>query len=403
MSTRTAHPAMQSSRERITLLDVMRGFALLGIVVTNAVHAMAMWTIPDCTPTGGIGHTLDRLAEATVEALFAGRFYLLFALLFGYSFTLQIAAAERARVSANARLLRRCAALLFIGVLDVLLLWVGDVLALYALACLVLLALRGVRPWFAATLGAALYIGWSCWGLFPVGTGPLPMLSRVIEQPRIHDGYSGGFMDTFTTQVSLAPGFFLLVLFTHGVPSLGMFLIGMAAGKRRILTDAATLARWTRRALWAGLVLGLPVSASTFADAIGWWQAPDYWAWIQDLTNPIATGAYIAALVHITRFPAGRRVSEWLAGAGRIAATNYITQSLVLTVLYTGYGFALADEMPIRWVVVLALCTFAGQLLASRWWLNRHPYGPVEWVLRLATYRTVPPWRSSGSELVSRA
>ncbi|MGW4284007.1 DUF418 domain-containing protein, partial [Nocardia sp. NPDC004750] len=332
-------------------------------------------------------------SRATVEALFAGRFFLLFALLFGYSFTLQIAAAERAGVSVNARLLRRCLALLVVGLLDVLLLWVGDVLALYALAGLVLIALRGVRPWFAVTLGAVLYLGWSCWALLPADTGPLPMLSRVIEQPRIHDGYAGGFIDTFTTQVSLAPGVFLLVLFTHGVPSLGMFLVGMAAGKREILADTVVLERWTRLALWAGLGFGLPVSTVTFVETMKWCQAPAYWAGVQDLANPLLTVAYTAAIMLITRSSTGRWVSKWLAGAGRIAATNYIIQSLVLAVLYTGYGFALADEVPIRWVVVLALCTFAGQLVVSRWWLREHPYGPVEWVLRLATYRTVPPWR----------
>ncbi|ONM47300.1 DUF418 domain-containing protein [Nocardia donostiensis] len=395
MSTRTAGPTTKHAQQRIGLLDTLRGFALFGIVITNAVHVMALWTIPDGSSTDGVGHTLDRLTEATVEALFAGRFYLLFALLFGYSFTLQISAAERVGASVNTRLWRRCLALLLVGVLHLALLWVGDVLAPYALACMVLIVLRGLRPWSAAALGVILYFGWSCWTLLPSAAGPLALLSGVIEQPRIHDGYAGGFIDTFTTQVSLAPGFFLLVLFTNGVPSLGMFLLGMAAGKRGILADAESVSRWAGYALWTGLSVGLPISAVTFADTMGWWQAPMYWAGIQDLVNPLMTVAYLAAIVLLARCPAGRSASEWLGGAGRIAATNYITQSLVFMVIYTGYGFALADEIPIRWVVVLALCTFAGQVFVSRWWLRGHPYGPVEWILRMVTYWAVPPWRSS--------
>jgi len=394
MPTRTGTPTAEVPIQRIVMLDALRGFALFGIVVTNAVHAMAMWTLPDPSRPGGAGDTLDRAASAVVEALFAGRFYLLFALLFGYSFTVQIAAAQRVGASVRSRLLRRCAALFVVGMVDLFLLWVGDVLALYGLACLVLIALRGVRPRVAAALGALLCLGWSVWGLLPAGASPLASLSSVVEQPRIHDGYAGSLVDALGTQLTLAPGFFLLVLFTHGVPSLGMFLLGMAAGKRGMLTDTELLGRWAPRVLLAGLAVGIPVSAMTFAATMGWWQAPSQWSGIQQLANPLMTLAYLAAVVLVVRLSRGTGV-VWLAAGGRIAATNYIVQSVVSSVLYTGYGFALADQVPTRWVVVIALGTFTLQLLASSWWLRRYRYGPVEWVLRGITYWTIPSWRHS--------
>ena len=109
-----------------------------------------------------------------MEALFSGRFYLLFAFLFGYSFTLQIAAAQRAGVSANPRLLRRCAALLVIGLAHVFLLWIGDILTLYAFLCQFLILLRWLRP---RAYGAQLAL--SHWWLRGRAYGPVEWLSLI--------------------------------------------------------------------------------------------------------------------------------------------------------------------------------------------------------------------------------
>ncbi len=239
---------------RIAEVDILRGFALFGILIVNVAVATLLWSFGGTAddPRLGFDGPFDHLVNAVVEALFSGRFYLLFAFLFGYSFTLQIAAAQRAGVSANPRLLRRCATLMVIGLAHVLLLWIGDILTLYAFLCLFLILLRWLRPRVAVIGGTVLYLTWSIWAFLP-GTGGIAELAEVLDVVAMHEGYTGSFADTFTMQVSGAPLWIILIWITQGVPALGMFLIGMAAGKRKLFTEEQTLRRWAPRIFIGGL------------------------------------------------------------------------------------------------------------------------------------------------------
>ncbi|MFE1592454.1 DUF418 domain-containing protein [Nocardia sp. NPDC058705] len=390
----TGLPAAQSGR--IGEVDILRGFALFGILITNVIVATSLWSVIGTreVPVLRFDGTVDLVVRATVDALFTGRFYLLFAFLFGYSFTLQIAAAQRAGVSPTRRLLRRCAALMAIGLVHVYLLWIGDILTLYAFLCLILITLRKLRPRTAVITAIVLYTIWSAWSFLPGYNGVL-VFGEFIDLPALSADYTGSFASTFAAQTALAPVFLLLIWFGQGVPSLAMFLIGMAAGKRNLFADPELLHRWSSRALVLGFGLGLPVSAMTFAESMKWWHAPSLIHGLQVLVNPAMTFAYVAAVLLAAQSVRLGRATALLAPAGRMAATNYIGQSVVLMLVYTGYGLALADNLPPLSVIAIALLTFAAQLAFSAWWLRGHRYGPVEWLLRAATYLTIPAWRRS--------
>lgn len=390
----TRSTAARSGR-RIAELDILRGLALFGILITNAIVATTLWSVVGTKDTPALRYdgAVDQVVRATVDALFTGRFYLLFAFLFGYSFTLQIAAAQRAGLTPRGRLLRRCAALMTIGLAHVWLLWFGDILTLYAFLCLILITLRKLRPRTALITGAVLYLGWTAWSFLPGDYNNILAFGRFVDLPALAADFTGGPAATFDAQIGLAPVFLLVIWFAQGVPSLAMFLIGMAAGKRNLFADIDTLRRWAPRVLLLGLGLGLPVSALTFADKMSWWDAPSVVSGLQQVVNPAMTAAYVAAAWLAAHHARTARATALLAPAGRMAATNYIGQSIVLMLVYTGYGFALADTVPPLGVVAIGLLTFAAQLAFSAWWLRRHPYGPVEWVLRAATYLTIPAWR----------
>ncbi|MBF6328109.1 DUF418 domain-containing protein [Nocardia transvalensis] len=379
---------------RITEVDILRGFALFGILVTNVIVMTTLVTLgaPDHGSGPYFDGPLDQVTTALVDGLFLGRFYLLFAFLFGYSFTLQIAAAERAGVSPRARLLRRCGALFLIGLAHVMLLWFGDILTLYAGMCLILILLRKLRPRTALIVGAVLYGVFALLSFLPPGNDGVESLGQIFDLRRLYDGYTGGFADTFHTQVSGAPMWMLFIWIGQGVPSLAMFLVGMAAGKRRVLADGAWLRRWAPRLMWVGFGVGVPVSAVTFADSAGYLDMPGFWFGMQELANPWMTFAYMAVIVRLTWSRWAGAVGR-LAPAGRMAASNYIGQSVVFMLVYTGYGLGLADDLAPPLIVVIALVTFAAQLWVSDRWLRTHAYGPVEWVLRAATYRARPRWR----------
>ncbi|WP_194819967.1 DUF418 domain-containing protein [Nocardia sp. XZ_19_385] len=389
VSSESVPPIAAAPAARIAEVDILRGFALFGILLVNVFVATQLWDFGNARDF--VEHDGGQWVLAVLDALFSGRFYLLFAFLFGYSFALQIEAAQQAGVSERARLLRRCAALLVIGFAHVSLLWLGDILTLYAVLGLILIACRNLRPRTARITGILLY----------VASILLPGLDTAfyetwvfLDFPDLHVDFTRSFTDTLHAQATVGPKFVLLNWLVQGLPSLGLLLIGMAAGKRGVLHHPDTLYQWAPRTLRIGLVVGLPISAVTFADTMRWIDASESWPELQALINPLMTFAYIAAIMQLAAYaPHLRRYLEWLAPAGRMAATNYIAQSVVLMALYSGYGLGLADQAPPTTMAALALLTFAAQLALSSWWLRRYQYGPVEWALRAATYLSIPPWR----------
>src|SRR5690606_34713538 len=160
---------------------MLRGFALFGILVTNAavLTMLLSFTGPNSDPVPIYDGTWDRLAYGIIYGFFLGKFYLLFAFLFGYSFTLQIAAAERAGVAPVPRLLRRCAALLLIGLAHVCLLWIGDILTLYAVLCAILVLLRKIRPRAALIAGVTMYVLFAALAFAPGSNGGVGKLGEI--------------------------------------------------------------------------------------------------------------------------------------------------------------------------------------------------------------------------------
>ncbi|MFC7589743.1 DUF418 domain-containing protein [Nonomuraea antimicrobica] len=136
---------------RVHEVDVVRGFALAGILVAN----IGYFADPGYAQSGDMPIPDGPVALA-ITAFVLTKFYIVFSFLFGYSFTLQMRSAERAGASVTARTLRRCLGLFVIGVLHGILLWIGDILTLYAVLGLVLLGLRNLRPKTAVVIGSAI-------------------------------------------------------------------------------------------------------------------------------------------------------------------------------------------------------------------------------------------------------
>jgi len=377
-------------------VDMVRGFALFGILITNAAVLTGVLTSDGpLTPVRLWSHdqALDRIADGVVHGLFTGRFYLLFAILFGYAFTRQLAAARRAGTVGAWRTIRRCGALLVLGAGHAALLWIGDILMLYGILGLVLLLLHRLSSRSALALGAALYL---IFCLFALQSEPATQWDHWLRLSELRAGYAGSALDTLGAQLVVAPRFVLLTWIGQGVAALAMFLLGMAAGNSGVLGDSDWLRRYVPGVLWVGLGVGLPVSLMTFADIAGLFRAPGFWPAVQELVNPLMAIAYVVLLIRWSR----RRpwLVTWLAPAGRMAATNYLGQSAVLMLLYSGYGAALATRVSAPVVGAIAVITFVAQLVFSRWWLMRYTYGPVEWGLRAVTYRTTSPTTSRSSQ-----
>ncbi len=395
--TGTTSPAPERAR-RLQNVDALRGFALFGILAVN-IWAFADPYYASTETNPGFDSGVDHAVRFVVSLLFETKFYLLFSFLFGYSFTLQMAAAERAGRGFVPRMLRRQGALLVIGLLHGAALYYGEILSTYALLGLVLLACRNVSPTTALRLGAALIVAssalWMLLGLAQLAAGDVTGASASDAAGKLA-AFRGDAAATLDFHSGHLPDTLGALWILQGPSALAMFFFGFAAGRLRVFADPERYRDAMKRVLVFGLPIGL-LGAAAYALAAAY--APggglETVAFgFGQLTAPALTATYVVAALLLFRTAVGRRVETALAPMGKAALTNYLVQSLLLGVLFTGYGLGLVDRLPPLAVIAVVPVVFAAQMAASRLWMRGHPYGPAEWVLRAVTLADVPPWRS---------
>lgn len=397
MTTTTA-TAPASGATRLADVDTLRGFALLGILLVNITYLASAYHGTGLEDPGFVS-PLDDTVRFLVAALFELKFYLLFSFLFGYSFTLQIAAADRCGARFVPRFLRRLATLFAIGVAHAVLLFPGDILTTYAVLGLILLAVHRIRPpaaWRAATVLLLLVsTGYAFLAAAAQAAG-----GTSVDRERVAASAEeataalrSGPASVIATHLQELPDVLFLLSFVQAPAALAAFLLGLAAGKRKVLVDPSRRHHTLRRLQIWGLVAGLP------GGMVYGYAAMEYPGTafeilalsINLITAPLLAAAYGATVLRLAHARGGRRMTAALAPAGRMSLTNYLTQSLVCALLFTGYGAALVGRVPPAGVAGIALALFAFQAMGCRWWLRHHTYGPVEWLLRAATNLTIRP------------
>ena len=371
---------------RVELVDALRGYALLGLFIVHCVERFELYWL-DPKP--------DAWFDA-VFALFSGKAYAIFALLFGFSFaTIMANERERGR-DFTGRFVWRLALLFLIGTLHGLI-YRGDILQVLAAIGLVLIPFdrvksdKGllavaallflqipllVRAW-AASWGAA----WATAHPLFWGDTALPILA------------TGSFTEAFAANAG--PGtvgkWSFYVENGRAVVIAGLFLVGMVLQRRRLFADAVN-----RRGVWVALLAGgaalwgaawfvasvaLPDKAAEMTTA-SLQAAFDAWGALG------ATAFQVALFVLLWPLPLGRGLAV-LAPAGRMTLTLYVGQSLVFAPLLYGYGLGLWDNLGNGAAVLWGIAAFALQLVLAALWFRAFRYGPLEWVWRAATRTTL--------------
>lgn len=381
-----ATTSRSSAAQRLHDLDALRGFALLGIFVVN-ITFMASGYPGNLITEPAFSSVLDD-ATRFLSAVFVDmKFYLLFSFLFGYSFTLQMAAAGRAGAAFAPRMLRRIAGLFLLGALHTALLYGGDILMTYAVVCLVLLAMRRVRDRTALRVAGVLYgivlLSLLASGLFVNSSTFLPTRAEALANAeKATAAMLGGWGDVIGHHLSGLPLLVLQSTTFQGPTALAMFLLGMVAGRRRLLAGVSGHQTVLRRIQLIGFPVGV---AGGVVYALGGGNGEPLAVGVSAATAPLLTAAYVATLLRMMHSPRFGFVRSALAPAGRIALTNYLGQSLLGLLIFSGIGLGLAGSVSPVGTTGLALLIFAAQLAVSAWWLRHHRYGPAEWALRRVT------------------
>ncbi|MDH5824413.1 DUF418 domain-containing protein [Luteimonas sp. RD2P54] len=393
--------------DRIGFMDALRAVALLGIFLVNIEWFNRPWEeFGRGIAPGQAG--IDMVSAWVVHVFVAGKFWILFSLLFGMGFAVM---AERAAAAARPfrdPYLRRSLVLLALGLAHALLQWVGDILHTYALAALLLLALRGMRPRTRLIAGLSAYYAlcalllatYALMNLAPADMLADPDLERATmlaaaAAARVYS--SGGFAEITAQRAGDFAGFVGYNLFL--VPMVvAIFLVGSWLVQSGRIRDVAANRGFFLRLLLLGGPAGLALALWSAALGTGVADAGGEARWLLASTVmsigalPLAL-AYLSALALAWSSAAGARLLAPLAPAGRMALTNYLLQSLAGSLLFYGYGLALWGRLGHAGLLLLALAVFALQVAASRWWLARFRFGPAEWLWRWATYGARPPLR----------
>lgn len=388
---------------RIVEVDVVRGFALFGVLLEN------MYGFGADSPAWSAA--IDRLAFEFMHVFVESKTWTLFSLLFGLGFALQAGHARNGGFPLLAIHLRRLAVLFALGAAHALL-YDGDILMLYAELGLVLLLLGGLPMRSLLLLAVGLLF------VFPVAhlasppepPDPLefPATRAELElAQRSHVYAIGSLAEVAADNASAIPADPLEDLANpeSGLAVLAMFLVGCCIGRTGVLRDmpANTAAIARVRAWGLGVGLGAMVLVRVLAATAGFdvFRPHQAGPWVQfagDLLfafgTPLLALGYAATLVLAARTPRGKALLAPLAGVGRMAVTIYLVQTLMFTTLFHGYGLGQAFRLGPAAVTACAVAFFAVQVVACGWWSRRFRFGPIEWLWRSATYLRWQPMRS---------
>ncbi|MFF0339005.1 DUF418 domain-containing protein [Kribbella sp. NPDC004875] len=381
-------------RTRIQDIDALRGFALLGILIVNITFAASGFPIhvaQDPAYDSWLDHSVHWLSSAFVDM----KFYLLFSFLFGYSFQLQMQAAQRAGAAFKPRMLRRLGGLFVLGVLHGVFLITGDILSVYAIIGLVLLGMRRVQDRtaliVAGSVYAYLFVTLGIAALFVDSAAILDPPTAVAAAQQTAANLAGSFSDVIGEHLRALPTYGLSLLTVQGPTTLAAFLVGMVAGRRRLLQNVDGSDAMLRLVQVVGFAIGITGGIVYASGGNGDTRS----VLMSVMTAPFLTAAYVATLLRFMHSDRGDDIRRLLAPAGRMALSNYIGQSVATVLIFTGVGFGLVGQVSPLETLGLAVGIFVVQVILSHIWLGNFRYGPVEGALRAVTNATAPSWRKA--------
>ncbi|MCR5820044.1 MAG: DUF418 domain-containing protein [Bacteroidaceae bacterium] len=380
-------------KQRHVVLDSLRGLALMGIALANFPE-FALWTFlgvseQSAMPTADV----DRVVRFLQYMLIDGKFYTIFSLLFGIGFSLILARHGRRLF------VRRMLLLLSIGFLHLMFIWSGDILMLYALGGLLLTLCVGLSDRALIVLALSLIF-------IPVGLDALTEYAGVDFAAPFYRAWwaqaesQGITEENFACWLRDADSYSQMFAFLiqgafermwefvdgHRLPKVvGLFIFGYLIGKHRLYARLSDLP--LRKVLFWALTVGV-LTSLMYA-----WSAVDGHPWGRTAHSllyalsvvPLAV-AYISGFCLLYHKYSDAAVFRGLAAPGRMALTNYISQSLVGVIMFYGFGFGLGTAFGLVYVELTAMAVFLMQIFLSRLWLLRFRFGPLEWVWRMLTY-----------------
>lgn len=406
MSQQTAVPV--KPKERILALDVLRGIALLGILLMN-IQSFAMPFAAYFNPTAYGDFTGVNRVVWTASHIFADqKFMTIFSILYGAGIILITQKMENRGQKSAGLHYRRTFWLLIIGLIHAYLLWHGDILVTYAVVALVVFFFRKLSPRWLISLGVIALAISTALNIGVAASLPFMPSEQVADfqsswQPDAETiawetaVYQGSYLDTFEHRIpaSIEMNTFSF-LFWGMWRAGGLMLIGMALFKLGILTAQRSRRFYTFMAV-VGTAVGLPLVLTGISRnfAAGWTMEYSQFVGVQwNYWGSLGISlAYIALIMLAAKSVRLESVLAPFSAVGRTALSNYLYQTIVATTLFYGYGFGWFGQVTRLEQLLIVLAIWGSQLVLSVVWLRYFRFGPAEWLWRSLTYGRFQPIR----------
>lgn len=376
--------------QREIIPDVLRGFALLGILVVN-IQFMAL-----SSAEGARGEWTVGLANASatfiIAAIFAGKFYLIFSFLFGYSSNYII----RENKVNRKRWIKRSILLIFIGVLHFTFLWHGDILFVYGLFGLLLTPFffrtdRTLKIWsrvifsisflLVCLIGALVYIAER---YFPGESFQSPTDSK-LDQVLI----DGSFLQAVPARLELWVYGVSSGVFLQGGLAFAAFLMGVRMARSKFLSTSFDKEVNTKL-MKKGLFFGLPIQILAATVLVQNENKPEpseaiylISLFTSFMAAPLLSIFYIALIRKLVSDKPN--LLSWIGPAGRMSLTVYILQSVITSLIFGPWGFGLFQQLQTWMVLLLAVGIWLILVYFATTWLKRYKQGPLEWLVNRIT------------------
>jgi uncharacterized protein len=390
-----------TNQERIEVIDVLRGFTLLGIILVHFTEQYYAGQPPKVHENYGAHNLADMIVLGFIGIFISGKFFMIFSFLFGMSFFIQLDKSD----DSPAFLFRfawRLIVLFIIG-LGHHLHYRGDILTIYAVLGFGLLLCYKLPDKFLLVLALLLVFDTPAILqrtfdiLLSNSASPFPIRDEKELEIYYSILKSGSYLDMLRANFyEFKSKFDFQILSGRLYITMGLFLLGLYAGRKKVFENIPFFKKLIRLGLW--MLLGCVVFAGLlaliiFVAKVEMSQAVQFLlgGTVYDVFNIALAAIYVGLIVTAFQREKWHRRLMNFYEVGRMGLTSYLMQALIGTWLLFSYGLALLGNFGASVWVAISLIVFILQIIFSKWWLGRFQYGPVEWLWRSLTYFKVWP------------
>lgn len=384
---------------RLSVVDALRGFALLAIVLIHNLEHYNVYYIPEFSPDWL--RVINKHVWDTIFFLFAGKAYATFSLLFGFSFYIQFHNAEKKGIDFRKRFAWRLILLILFAQLHALF-YDGDILLLYAVVGFILIPVSKLRDKSVLIIALILLLQPFEWGRmlyamfnpdYVINGNHCVPYAILSTEASMH----GSFLDVLRNNIWNGQLYSNIWQVENGrlFQTGALFMFGMLLGRRRYFIKSETSIRVWKRILLIAIIAFIPLYVlRTFVPEMI--SNPSILTTYNIAVPSLANFAFMAILVSLFTLlwfkkGDGYQWQKLTIPYGRMSLTNYITQSIIGVCIYYGFGFGLYKTTGATATLFIGIAIFIVQLIFSRYWLSRHKQGPLEYLWRQGTWMKTGP------------